>query len=82
MADIEKLGSLLDLTLNTFSTLQDTLSDVRANDEVRKERNAALRKRLDGMKGEVKGQINAMLKGMGMNPEDLLSDEDIRKHLT
>jgi len=72
----------LDLTLNTFSSLQDTLSDVRANDDVRKERNGVLRKRLDGMKVEVKAQINSMLKGMGMNPEDLLSDEEIRKHLT
>eukprot|EP00492_Amphilonche_elongata_P004485 TRINITY_DN4868_c0_g1_i1.p1 TRINITY_DN4868_c0_g1~~TRINITY_DN4868_c0_g1_i1.p1 ORF type:complete len:98 (+),score=23.81 TRINITY_DN4868_c0_g1_i1:324-617(+) len=49
---------------------------------MRKERNAVLRKRLQGMKGEVKAQINSMLKGMGINPEDLLSDEEIRKHLT
>jgi Ca2+-binding EF-hand superfamily protein len=55
----------------------------RGNADTRAKRNAELRTRLEGMRTEVGGQINELISNMmGVNPEDVLSDEEINQHLT
>merc|ERR1712187_829323 len=61
LADMEDLSRLLKNTVSEYTILRDTLQEVRANNDVRAERNAKLRQRLNGMKGEVGDQMNALL---------------------
>ena len=73
----------MDNTLKEYIILKDTLGEVRQNNDVRAERNAQLRERLTNMRADVQGQIGSMLtEMMGLNPADVLSDAEIRKHLT
>ena len=45
--------------------------------------NALLRKKLDGIRSEVMAQMNNMVSSMfDVDPEDVLSDEEIRLYLT
>ena len=82
LADLEKLVSLLDGVLKDYAMIQDTLNDVRGNNEGRPERNAELRSRLENMRKEVGGQINDLISSMmNVNPEDVLSDEEINAYL-
>lgn len=83
LADMEGLQRLLGNTLKQYSILRDTLQDVRANNDTRADRNKDLRDRLEKMKGSVQGQMNDLFaKLMNVNPEDVLSEEEIRGHLT
>merc|ERR1712048_70788 len=83
LADMEKLTGLLDVTLKEYTILKDTLGEVRMDNDKRASRNGELRQRLDGMRSEILAQIGDMMSNMmGLNPEDVLSDEEIRKHLT
>merc|ERR1711879_893184 len=51
--------------------------------EERASKNKRLRDRLENMKSEVSGQVNDLLsKMLGVKPEDILSGEEISKHLT
>merc|ERR1719204_1459240 len=82
LADMEKLHTLMDHTLKEYMILKETLGEVREANDARAEKNAKLRNRLEGMKGEVSSQMNDLIsKLMGVNPEDVLSDEEINKHL-
>ena len=82
LAALEKLVSLLEGVMKDYALVQDTLNDARANSETRADRNAELRARLENMRSEVGGQINDLIsKMMGVNPEDVLTDEEINAHL-
>eukprot|EP00492_Amphilonche_elongata_P005790 TRINITY_DN954_c0_g1_i2.p1 TRINITY_DN954_c0_g1~~TRINITY_DN954_c0_g1_i2.p1 ORF type:complete len:207 (+),score=56.76 TRINITY_DN954_c0_g1_i2:223-843(+) len=83
LADMEDLQRLLGNTVSEYSILRDTLQEVRANNDVRAQRNAKLRQRMESMKGEVSSQMNAMLTDLfNVDPKDVLSDAEINKHLT
>ena len=60
LADMEELQRLLGNTLKQYTILRETLQEVRANNDVRAERNIRLRNRLENMKGEIGSQMNAM----------------------
>jgi len=80
---METLHRLLRNTLGEYTIFRDTLQEVRANNDVRAERNAEFRQRLDGMKCQVSSQMNALLGDLlGVDPRDILSDEEIEAHLT
>lgn len=82
LADLEKLTSLLDGVMKDYSMVQDTLNDVRGNNDTRAQRNKELRARLENMKGEVSDQVNSLIaQMMGVDPRDVLSDEEINAHL-
>ena len=82
LADMEDLERLLKNTVSEYRILRETLQEVRANNDVRAERNARLRNRLEGMKDEVGAQMNELFSSMaGVRPEDVLSDEEIDAHL-
>jgi len=80
---MEELQRLLGNTLKQYIILRDTLQEVRSNNDTRAERNAKLRRRLEGMKSDVTSQMNAMMADLfGVDPKDVLSDAEINKHLT
>jgi Ca2+-binding EF-hand superfamily protein len=83
LADMEKLERLLDVTMKEYMILKDTLSEARVDNESRSKRNAQLRERLNNMKSDVQDQIGSLMTDLlGLRPEDVLSDEEIRQHLT
>merc|ERR1712176_1117035 len=83
VVDFDKFVSLLEGVMKDYALVQETLGDARANADTRAERNAELRARLENMRGEIGGQINDLISQMmGINPEDVLSDEEINQHLT
>ena len=83
LADMEDLQRLLANTVGEYNILRDTLQEVRANNDVRADRNAKLRRRMDSMKSEVSAQMNGLISDLlGVDPRDVLTDEEINKHLT
>ena len=83
LADMEELQRLLGNTLKQYTQMRDVLQEVRANNDVRAEKNARLRNRLDKMKGSVSAQMNDLFaKMMNVRPEDVMSEEEIVGHLT
>eukprot|EP00492_Amphilonche_elongata_P002513 TRINITY_DN276_c0_g1_i6.p1 TRINITY_DN276_c0_g1~~TRINITY_DN276_c0_g1_i6.p1 ORF type:complete len:227 (-),score=64.66 TRINITY_DN276_c0_g1_i6:327-965(-) len=82
LADMEDLERLLKNTVSEYKILRETLQEVRANNDVRAERNARLRQRLQGMKDEVGAQMNELFANMaGVRPEDVMSEAEIDAHL-
>ena len=70
-------------TLGKFLALSEALNESQGSADARAERNALLRDKLESMKTEVSGQLNALMTGMmGGRPEDFLSDDEINKHFT
>ena len=82
MWDLEKLCELIDGVMKDYAMVQDTLAEVRTNNDMRAKKNGELRDRLENMKGEVQGAVNDLIaQMMGINPEDVLSEEEINNHL-
>merc|ERR1719204_689096 len=83
LADMELLERLMETTMKNYTIMRDTLDEARQDNYKRAERNKLLRDRLTGMKGEIQSQIGGLLSDMmGLDPADVLSDEEINKHLT
>ena len=82
LADLEKLVELIDGVMKDYQMVQDTLAEVRGNNDVRAKKNGELRARLENMKGEVQGAVNGLIaQMMGIKPEDVLTEEEINNHL-
>ena len=83
LADIEQLSELLNGFAGEFSSIQ---SDLQANIKLREERAAEaelLRKKLKNVKADIQDEVKGMFaRMMNINPEDVLSDEEIEQHLT
>jgi Ca2+-binding EF-hand superfamily protein len=83
LADLEKLQELLNDTLGQFALLKDALGTAEGNAKSRQKRNAQLRNRLESVKDQVSKDMNDLFSSMmGVRPEDVLTDEEIDKHLT
>eukprot|EP00494_Astrolonche_serrata_P030052 UN30319 len=82
LADMETLGTLLGETATELKLLQESLNESRESAEDRIKRNNALKARLANAGSEYADTMNKLLSGMGLNPEDLMTDEEINKHLT
>lgn len=83
LADMEKLSTYLDGTLADYLSLKGSLGEANVNMAQRAQDNALMREKLEGMKNEVSNQMNSMLENMlGLDPADVMSEADIRKHLT
>merc|ERR1711862_316846 len=83
LADMEDLSRLLRNTLAEYNILRDTLQEVRANNDIRAQRNAKLRERMESMKSEVGDQMNSLISQLlNVDPKDVLTDEEINAHLT
>merc|ERR1712142_202676 len=62
--------------------IQDTLADVRGNNDRRAENNKILKARLENMKNDVQSTVNGLIaKMMGVKPEDVMSEKEIDHHL-
>merc|ERR550519_234554 len=82
LADMETLSTGLDSTLKEVTLLKEALEESAAASGVRADRNKNLRARLENMRGDVANQMNDMIaQMMNINPEDVLSDEEINAHL-
>ena len=82
LGDMETLASGMDQTLKEVNLLKEALQESAAAADVRADRNKNLRARLENMRGDVANQMNDMISQlMGVNPEDVLSDEEINAHL-
>eukprot|EP00492_Amphilonche_elongata_P002336 TRINITY_DN2594_c0_g1_i1.p1 TRINITY_DN2594_c0_g1~~TRINITY_DN2594_c0_g1_i1.p1 ORF type:complete len:305 (+),score=98.53 TRINITY_DN2594_c0_g1_i1:158-1072(+) len=82
LADMETLSGGLESTLKEVTLLKEALEESAKASGVRADRNKNLRARLENMRGEVATQMNDMIANMmGINPEDVLSDEEINAHL-
>merc|ERR1712048_390057 len=82
-ADMERCARLLERFAGEFTILNGNFDDLKLSAAERAKRNKLLKDRLKGMQSELQGQINGLLSNMvGLNPEDLLSEEEITKHLT
>eukprot|EP00494_Astrolonche_serrata_P031798 UN32067 len=82
LADLEKLTKLLGGVLKDYAMIQDTLADVRGNNDRRAENNKALKARLENMKSDVQSTVNGLIaKMMNVKPEDVLSESEIDHHL-
>jgi len=83
LADMERLKELLGNVAKEYGLLRESMQGARMSAEERASKNKRLRDRLENMKGEVTGQVNALLsKMLGVRPEDVLSEEEINQHLT
>eukprot|EP00492_Amphilonche_elongata_P004875 TRINITY_DN5277_c0_g1_i1.p1 TRINITY_DN5277_c0_g1~~TRINITY_DN5277_c0_g1_i1.p1 ORF type:complete len:114 (+),score=26.73 TRINITY_DN5277_c0_g1_i1:40-342(+) len=83
LADMEDLQRLLSNTVSEYTILRDTLQEVRADNDVRAERNQKLRQKLTSMRAEVGAQMNGLISDLlGVDPKDVLTDAEIKKHLT
>ena len=86
LADLEILNSLLDETATWLSTLKDDLQSSQMYTAERTERNAELRKRMANMKKEMGGKMQNMMSKMmgvfGLDPMELLTDDEINKLLS
>merc|ERR1712223_187689 len=79
---MDRLKDLLGKIAAEYSLLRESMAETRMSAEQRAAKNARLRDRLENMKGEVTGQVNALLsKMLGVRPEDVLSEEEINAHL-
>merc|ERR1712037_630780 len=83
LADMEELQRLLKNTVSEYNILRDTLQEVRANQDVRAENNAKVRRRLQSMQSEVGAQMNGLISSLfEVYPSEVLSDAEIEKYLT
>ena len=72
----------LELT-SDFGSMKDGLDESRQSQEARAAENRKLMEKLERQKGEVSDQVNGLLANMmNINPEDVLSEEEIKAHLT
>merc|ERR1719494_546549 len=82
LADLEKLDKMLQSTLGDYLKLSGSLVELKEANEARANKNALLREKLDGMRNEVTSQMNGMFENMfGLDPSQILSDDEIRKHM-
>ena len=80
---MEALAGLLTETASEFRSLKDELKESQAFRDEKAAKAAKLRQKLDGMKGEIQDQVNGLFASMmDINPEDVLSEEEITQHLT
>jgi Ca2+-binding EF-hand superfamily protein len=83
LCDLERLTSLLGDMTGKYEFMLTEGSGLKESAEDRAKKNALLRARLDNVKKEVTSTVNALLSQMmNCNPEDLMTDEEINKHLT
>lgn len=83
LADTEIVNTLLDRIVPQLENLKGALSEATGNVEERSKRNARLRQRLESVKGQISAEVNALLSTMmDIDPTQVLSDEEINKHLT
>ena len=62
--------------------MRGSADELKESAAERAKKNQRLRDRLENMKGQVSKDINAMLGGMmNLNPEDVMSEEEINAHL-
>merc|ERR1712224_573693 len=82
-ADMEKVAGYLDKMGSEFTIVSGEYNNLKLSAEERKKRNALLRQRLDGMQGQLQNQVGDLFASMaGLDPSELLSEEEITKHLT
>ena len=82
LGDMETPASGMDETLEEVNLLKEALQESAAAADVRADRNKNLRARLENTLADVANQMNDMISQlMGVNPEDVLSDEEINAHL-
>jgi Ca2+-binding EF-hand superfamily protein len=85
LADLELLDILLKDTEQLLQAMRDDMIEMQGDNEGRAKRNAELRERLTKMKGEMGSSLGKvmgkMLGIMGMDPRDLLTEEQIDKLL-
>jgi hypothetical protein len=82
-SDMEKVAGFLDGMSGEFSLVSGQFNELKESAEERAKRNALLRQRLDGMQGQLQNQVGDLFASMaGLDPSELLSDEEITKHLT
>ena len=88
--DLELLNNLLTETSGLLAAMRSDLDDAAMTAAERAERNAELRARMEGMKGEMQAQFSnvfsKMLGMIGKDPADLLSNNvffsKIQNHFT
>merc|ERR1712004_880835 len=82
LAEMQTLGDLLKTVIKEYTLIQGNFSEMQGSAAERAKKNAQLRARLENVRKDVSQQMNALFgKMMNMNPEDLLSEEEINKHL-
>jgi len=81
--DLERLTSLLGDLTGKYSLMMGSVDGMKEDADERARKNRLLRDRLDNMKKEVGDTVNALMAQMSnMNPEDLMTEEEINQHLT
>jgi Ca2+-binding EF-hand superfamily protein len=85
LADLETLNMLLNNTNDLIQGLQNGMASSAESQESRAKRNAELRQRMKEMKNTMDSNlgnvIGSMMQMMGMDPMDLLTDEEVNKLL-
>jgi hypothetical protein len=86
LADLEVLNNLLNTTAELLVGLQGGVAASAESAESRAKRNAELKERLKEMKKNMDGSlgkvIGSMMSMMGVDPEDILTDEEVTKLLS
>jgi hypothetical protein len=86
LADLEVLNNLLNTTAELLVGLQGGVAASAESAESRAKRNAELKERLKEMKKNSDGSlgkvIGSMMSMMGVDPEDILTDEEVTKLLS
>merc|ERR1712187_59255 len=76
-------NTLLDKIVPSIENLKGALSEASGSAEERAKNNERLRQRLESVKGQISGEINALLtQMMNVDPSTFMSDEEIDQHLT
>merc|ERR1712026_77493 len=79
---MQQLGELLKVVMKEYTLIQGNFAEMEGSAAERAKKNAQLRARLENVRKDVSAQMNALFgKTMNINPEDLLSEEEINKHL-
>ena len=83
LAEMQTLGELLQMVIKDYTLIQGIYSDMEGSAADRAKKNAQLRARLENVRKDVSAQMNELFgKMMNCNPEDLMSEEEINKHLS
>merc|ERR1712025_703398 len=85
LAQLETLYTVMSDATDLLEGLRDSLEENQRENSIRAERNAQLRERMESMKYEMGSKIsvvmNKMLGVMGLDPKDVLTDDEINKLL-
>merc|ERR1712079_225687 len=72
----------LKVVVQEYQMIKGNFAEVNMSAEERAKKNAQLKKRLESMQKEIGGQMNELFsKMMGVDPRDLMTDEEIDKDL-